>query len=71
MNIVIYNPVFLLHLFVDNLCLHILYGVHKLNDGKYSAIQGSCLRGDGWTCPPQQFNIEGHNHFCPTQYRML
>jgi len=37
LNKVILEPEFLLHAFHDNL-LHVLFGVHKLNDGKYSAM---------------------------------
>jgi len=37
LNKVIYKPEFLLHAFHDNL-LHVLFGVHKLNDGNYSAM---------------------------------
>jgi len=41
-----------------------LSSVHKLNDGKYSAMQGPSSREDRWTCPPQLLDIEGHDNFC-------
>jgi len=56
LNKVIHKPEFLPHVFHDN--LHVPFGVHKLNDGKYSAT------GDPSPLPSGQ---RGHIIFCPPE----